>query len=161
MSIADLLAVLLTGNGLAAIGAMIAIGVSGLVVAYALQISGQSAIGATLEKEKLFGRFLTLQLMPQTQLVYGLIAAILIANAIRGGGLTVEQGWICVCAGLAVALTSVSAIFQGMLSASSIGSVSRNEKLLGKMVVYIVTTEIAALFGLVVAFMLLNFGGIL
>jgi len=160
MTIAELLAILLTGKSLAAVGAMLAIGVSGLCVAYALQISGQSAIGATTEKEKMFGKFLLLDVLPQTQLFYGFIAAILMVLAIRSQDITVEQGVVCVAAGLAVAITSISSIFQGMLAASSIGSVARNDKVLSKMLVYVVMTEIAALLGLIVAFVMLNSVGL-
>ncbi|MFH1404444.1 MAG: V-type ATP synthase subunit K [Candidatus Altiarchaeota archaeon] len=154
-------ALIFSGNGLAALGAMFAIGISGIAAAYALQISGQSAIGATTENEKLFGKFLVLDLMPQTQLIYGALGAILIVLGIRRGDLTIEQGFICLSAGLAVGLTSISAVFQGMLAASSIGALARNEKIMGKLIIIIVMTEIAALFGLLVAFMMLNFGGIL
>ncbi|MFH1835968.1 MAG: V-type ATP synthase subunit K [Methanobacteriota archaeon] len=146
---------LASGTVLACAGAMIAIVVSGISSAKGLGISGNAAAGVTAEDEKNFSSALILESLPQTQVVYGFIIAILIVVGIMGGNMTLEKGLVSIVAGIIVGFTGLSAIPQGKVAAASIGAVAKNEKVRGKVLVFIVMPEIAALFGFVISILLL------
>ncbi len=67
-----------TDAGLIAIGASIAISVSAIAAAWAEKSIGTAAIGAMAEKESLFGKGLILTVIPETIVIFGLVASILI-----------------------------------------------------------------------------------
>lgn len=64
--------------GLKAIGAGLAIGLTGLASAIAEKDIGTAAIGAMAENESLFGKGLILTVIPETIVIFGLVVAILI-----------------------------------------------------------------------------------
>ena len=151
----------LSGPTLAALGALVAVAVSGIGSAKGLGISGNAAAGITAEQEKNFAMALVLEALPQTQCVYGFIIGVLIVIGIMGGEMTIEQGWYSLAAGITVGLAGLSAIDQGKVAAASIGAVAKNENVKGKVMVFIVMPEIAALFGFVIAILLLTSGNVL
>ena len=64
--------------GLIAIGAGIAVGLTGLASALAEKDIGAAAVGAVAEDEKLFGKGLILTVIPETIVIFGLVMAILL-----------------------------------------------------------------------------------
>ncbi|HNX48064.1 MAG TPA: ATPase [Methanomassiliicoccales archaeon] len=64
--------------GLIAIGAGIAVGITGLASAWAEKEIGSAAIGAMAENEKLFGKGLILTVIPETIVIFGMVVAILL-----------------------------------------------------------------------------------
>jgi len=64
--------------GLIAIGAGIAVGITGLASAIAEKEIGAAAIGAMAENEKLFGKGLILTVIPETIVIFGMVVAILL-----------------------------------------------------------------------------------
>ncbi len=64
--------------GLVAIGAGVAMGLSAIATAWAEKAIGSAAIGAMAEKEHLFGKGLILTVIPETIVIFGLVATILI-----------------------------------------------------------------------------------
>lgn len=64
-------------EGLKAIGAALAVGLTGLASAYAERDIGAAAIGAMAENEGLFGKGLILTVIPETIVIFGLVVAIL------------------------------------------------------------------------------------
>ncbi|MCG7844260.1 MAG: ATPase [Methanomassiliicoccales archaeon] len=64
--------------GLIAIGAGIAVGITGLGSAWAEKEIGSAAIGAMAENEKLFGKGLILTVIPETIVIFGMVVAILL-----------------------------------------------------------------------------------
>ncbi|HIH76014.1 MAG TPA: V-type ATP synthase subunit K [Methanomassiliicoccales archaeon] len=64
--------------GLIAIGAGIAVGLTGLASAFAEKEIGAAAIGAMAENEKLFGKGLILTVIPETIVIFGMVVAILL-----------------------------------------------------------------------------------
>jgi len=151
----------MSGVALAAIGAMLAVAIAGFGSAKGLGIAGNAASGVTGEDEKNFSFALIMDAMPQTQLIYGFIIAVLITLSIMGGSVTVEQGWVSIAAGLAVGIAGLSAIEQGKVAAASIGATAKNPAIKGKALIFIVMPEIAALFGFVVAIMFLIACGVM
>lgn len=68
------------GTGLIAIAASIAITGSAIAAAIAEKSIGTAAVGATAERDELFGRGLILTVIPETLVIFGLVVAILILN---------------------------------------------------------------------------------
>jgi len=65
-------------EGLIAIGAGIAVGLTGLASAFAEKEIGSAAIGAMAENEKLFGKGLILTVIPETIVIFGMVVVILL-----------------------------------------------------------------------------------
>ncbi len=64
--------------GMKAIGAGVAIGITGLAAAIAEYGIGTAAVGATAEKPELFGSVLILTVIPETIVIFGLVVALLL-----------------------------------------------------------------------------------
>ena len=70
--------IFLDAEGMKALGASIAIAVTGLASAIAEKDIGTAAIGAMAENEGLFGKGLILTVIPETIVIFGLVVALLI-----------------------------------------------------------------------------------
>ncbi|WP_094227831.1 V-type ATP synthase subunit K [Methanolobus psychrotolerans] len=64
--------------GLKAIGAGLAVGLTGIASALAEKDIGSAAIGAMAENESLFGKGLILTVIPETIVIFGLVVSLLI-----------------------------------------------------------------------------------
>ncbi|MCQ6963244.1 ATP synthase [Methanolobus chelungpuianus] len=64
-------------EGLKAIGAALAVGLTGLASAIAEKDIGTAAVGAMAENEALFGKGLILTVIPETIVIFGLVVALL------------------------------------------------------------------------------------
>jgi len=149
------------------LGCALAIGIAGISSAIGLALAGSSAIAVTAEKPNLFGKCLVLQVLPMTQSVYGLLIAILL---MMGAGLLGGSGEVTVSSlagigsiwiGLAVGLTGISAINQGMVASSSISAVGRNPDVAARGIIFTVMPETIAIFGLLVGILLMTGLGLL
>lgn len=149
------------------LGCALAISIAGVSSAIGLALAGSSAIAVTAEKPNLFGKCLVLQVLPMTQSVYGLLTAILLmmGAGLLGGGETVMMGSLAgmgaVWIGLAVGITGVSAINQGMVASSSISAVGRNPDVAARGIIFTVMPETIAIFGLLVGILLMTGLGLL
>lgn len=63
--------------GLVAIGAGIAVGLTGLGAGWAEKDVGAAAVGAITEDVNLFGKAMILMVLPETIVIFGLVVAIL------------------------------------------------------------------------------------
>lgn len=147
-----------------AIGAALAIGIAGIGSATGIGIAGASGIGAVAEKPDRFGKSLVLQAMPMTQGIYGLLIAILLlmfGGLLGGGGGDIEFlskpyiGLTAIAIGLAVGLTGISAIGQGITASASIGGAARNPEVFSKGMIFTVMSETLAIFGLLVGILIM------
>lgn len=142
------------------LGCALAIGIAGIASAIGLALAGSSAVAVTAEKPDLFSKCLILQVLPMTQSVYGLLTAILLmmgAGLLGGGSASVTplMGMGAIWIGLAVGLTGLSAINQGMVASSSISSVARNPDVASRGIIFTVMPETIAIFGLLVGILLM------
>ena len=153
-----------------AIGAALAIGIAGIGSATGIGIAGASGIGAVAEKPERFGKSMVLQAMPMTQGIYGLLIAILLlmGGGLLGGGTgDIEMlskpyiGLAAVGIGLAVGLTGISAIGQGITASASIGGSARNPEVFSKGMIFTVMSETLAIFGLLVGILIMVGVGLL
>ncbi|RLF44415.1 MAG: V-type ATP synthase subunit K [Thermoplasmata archaeon] len=150
-------------------GCLIAVAIAGVASAIGLTLAGTSAVAVTAEKPELFGRLLVLQVLPMTQSVYGLLTAILLmmGAGLLGGAAKVDfaaQPWIGTAAiwiGTIVGLTGLSAINQGMVASASIASVGRNPEVAARGIIFTVMPETIAIFGLLIAILLMTGLGLL
>ena len=155
-----------SNKSLVILGCALAIGIAGIASAIGLALAGSSAIAVTAEKPDLFGKLLVLQVLPMAQSVYGLLTAILL---MMGAGLlgdpskvvTPLMGVGAVWIGLAVGLTGISAINQGMVASSSISAVGRNPDVAARGIIFTVMPETIAIFGLLVGILLMTGLGLL
>ncbi len=156
-----------SNKSLVILGCALAIGIAGIASAIGLALAGSSAIAVTAEKPDLFGKLLVLQVLPMTQSVYGLLTAILLmmgAGLLGGGSSTIVtplMGTGAVWIGLAVGLTGISAINQGMVASSSISAVGRNPEVAARGIIFTVMPETIAIFGLLVGILLMTGLGLL
>ena len=150
-------------SGLAALGAGIAAGVSGLS-AIGQGIAASSGIAATAQRDEALGRSLVFSVIPETQAIYGLLVAILIlafSGLLSGSPVaTTATGLAAVGCGLAVGLAGLSAIGQGIAASGGIAAASEKQEIFGKALVFSVIPETQAIYGLLVAILLMTFTGI-
>jgi V/A-type H+-transporting ATPase subunit K len=153
-----------------AIGAALAIGIAGIGSATGIGIAGASGIGATAEKPERFGKSMVLQAMPMTQGIYGLLIAILLlmGGGLLGGGAGDVAflskpfiGLAAVAIGLAVGLTGISAIGQGITASAAIGGSARNPEVFSKGMIFTVMSETLAIFGLLTGILIMVGVGLL
>jgi len=147
-------------------GCMMAVAIAGISSAFGLGIAGSSGVAVTAEKPELFGKLLVLQVLPMTQSVYGLLTAILLmmGGGLLGGGGATLTGWIGTAAlgiGTIVGLTGISAIPQGIVAGASIAAVGRNPEVAARGIIFTVMPETIAIFGLLVAILLMSSLGLL
>ncbi len=155
-----------TGAYLAAVGAGLAIGIAGMGAGIGVGITGATGAGTVAEKPSMFGKCLVFQALPQTQAIYGLLIAIMILMYSgllggAGGDIPIAVGLVAIGCGLAVGLAGLSAIGQGIAAGSGISATAEDPKMLGKGIVFSVLPETQAIYGLLVAILLMNFSGLL
>ncbi|MBN1156275.1 V-type ATP synthase subunit K [Candidatus Woesearchaeota archaeon] len=143
-------------------GAAIALGTAGLSTALGVKAAGIAAAGAVSENKENFKNGLVLQALPQTQTIYAFITALLI---FMGAGLlgteksiTPYQGLAMLGAGILVAITSLSAIMQGLIAASGVVATAKNQEAFVPSIVFAGQSETPAIFGFIASLILLVVG---
>lgn len=148
-------------NVLAAFGAAFGVGVAGIGASTGLGISGSTAAALTAEQEKNFVKILILEVAPQTQVLYAFVISTIIINGILGGNLTVQQGFMCLAAGLLVGISGLTAISQGKAASAAIAAFGRNQNIPFKVLIYVVMCEVSAILGFVTGLLILIGGKVL
>ncbi|MDO9540247.1 MAG: V-type ATP synthase subunit K [Methanocalculus sp.] len=153
----------------------VAVGIAALGCGFAVGLAGLSAIGqgiaaaagcaATAEKPESFGRSLVFSVIPETQAIYGLLVAILImaftGMITRDIVPTLAAGFASIACGIAVGFAAISAIGQGISASAGIATTSEREEMFGKGLVFTVIPETQAIYGLLVAILIMAFTGII
>ncbi len=150
------------GLGLVFAGAAIAaaLGFSGSAIG--MGHAGQAAAGVLGEKPHLFGKMLLMQALPGSQGIYGLVGAFLILNfsGILGGSeipvIDTVTGLQYLMAGIPIGVAGYfSGMFQGIVAASGISMIAKDETNMGRAIVLSVMVETWAIFGVLISFILL------
>ena len=142
----------------AALGAALAVGLSGIGSAKGVGIVGEAATGLVTEEPEKFGKALVLQLLPGTQGLYGFVIGFLIFTKMTSG-MAFEQGLYLLAAGLPIAFAGLwSGIAQGKVAASGIQILAKNEEHNTKGIILAAMVETYALLGFVISFTLVNKG---
>ncbi len=154
------------GAYLALIGAGLAVGLSAIGSGVGVGITGASGAAAIGESSKAkFGRILVFQAFPQTQAIYGLLIAIVIMMGIGAfsgqiKNVPISVGLGAIGAGISVGLAGLSAIGQGIVAGTGIGTTQHEKVSYGKAVVFSILPETQAIYGLLIAILILYGSGL-
>lgn len=153
------------GTALAAIGAGVAVGFAGLGSGIGQGIAAAGSVGAVAEDPGMFGKGIVFTALPETQAIYGFLIAILLlvfSGVMGGGKLAVTAGLVAVGAGAAVGFAGLgSGMGQGITASSAVGAVTEDPGMFGKGIVFTALSETQAIYGFLIAILLMVFGGIL
>ena len=140
----------------AALGAAIAVFLSGVGSANGVGIVGEVAAGLMAEEPEKFGKSLVLQLLPGTQGLYGFVIGLMVLGRLKPD-MSIGEGLYIFMACLPIAVAGYgSAIAQGRVAASGISLLAKNEEQSTKGIIYAVMVETYALLAFVVSIMLLS-----
>ena len=151
------------GAGLVFAGAVISaiFGFAGSAIG--MGYAGQAGAGVASEKPELFGKILLMQALPGSQGIYGLVGAFLILNfsGLLGGGgeeaISTAVGLQYLMAGIPIGIAGFfSGVFQGMVSASGISMIAKDDSLTAKAMILSAMVETWAIFGVLISFILLT-----
>lgn len=124
--------------------------------------AGQAAAGVVGEKPNLFGKMLLMQALPGSQGIYGLVGAFLILSfsgvmgATEALNISTTVGLQYLFAGLPIGIAGlISGIYQGIVAASGVSLIAKDESNMGKAIVLSVMVETWAIFGVLISFILL------
>ena len=143
----------------AILGAAIAVGLAGVGSARGVGMTGEAAAGLLSEKTDMFGKVITLQILPGTQGLYGFIVALVLLNKIGvfSGDIvevTLQQGLSLFAACLPIAVTGFfSAVYQGRVAAAGISLLAKQPTMLGKSMTLASIVELYAILTLLVSFL--------
>ena len=154
------------GTALAGVGAGVAIGFAGFGSAFGQGIAAASSVGAIAQDSDFFARGLIFTVLMETQAIYGFLIAILLmvfSGMLGGGaGLSTAAGVVAVGAGLAIGFAAFgSALGQGIAAASSVGAIVEDGDMFARGLIFTVLMETQAIYGFLIAILLMVFGGIL
>ena len=154
------------GTALAAIGAGVAVGMAGLGSGIGQGIAAAGSVGAVAEDPDMFARGIIFTALPETQAIYGFLIAILLLvfSGIMGTGnsLTVASGLVAVGAGAAVGFAGLgSGMGQGITASSAVGAVVEEPDMFARGIIFTALSETQAIYGFLIAILLMVFGGIL
>lgn len=143
----------------AILGAALAVGLAGIGSAKGVGLTGEAAAGLLSEKTDMFGKVITLQILPGTQGLYGFIVALVLLNKIgvfsgEVVDITLQQGLSLFAACLPIAITGFfSAIYQGRVAAAGISLIAKQPTMLGKSMTLASIVELYAILTLLVSFL--------
>jgi len=142
-------------------GAVIVMVVSGIGSSIGVALAGQAAAGVMTEDPEKFGRMIPLVGIPGTQGFYGFLIGFLVLNKLNllAANIkypTLSQGIeiLSICTVVSL-VESISAVWQGKVSVSSIYIVAKKPEEAGKALVLPIFVEIYAILGLATGFLLL------
>ena len=154
------------GNGLALIGAALAVFLAGSGSSIGIGHAARSATGVLTDKPERYGLNFIMVVLPGTQGFYGFLAGFLVLLNMNffGAGdvvqLTWQQGLQIIGACLPIAFTGlISAIHQGKVCAAGILMAAKRPEMAFKAgVVYAVMVEVYAVLGLLISMFVILMG---
>lgn len=118
--------------------------------------AGSAAAGAIADDEKKFSKVFVIAVLPATQGLYGFVITIIGLGSVSMG-MEVSQGLAVLGATLPMTVVGmISAILQGLTSASAIMSIAKNDNAGAKMMLFPAMVETYAILSLVITIMLLG-----
>lgn len=145
-----------SGVAFGAIGAALAVILSGFGSARGVGMVGEAASGLMVEEPEKFGKSLVLQLLPGTQGLYGFVIGLLALGQLSAD-MSLAHGFYILISCLPVAFIGWrSAIAQGRVAVSGITLLAKNEAQSTKGIIYAVMVETYALLSFVISLILLN-----
>lgn len=149
----------LTGYHWALLGAALAAILAGIGSAIGITISAKLSAGVLAEEPEKFGGLLVLTALPGTQGIYGFITAIMVVvlfGLLQKTGVPLIVGTRIFIATLPVTINcTVSAIYQGIVSAAGVKAVAKRGDTAGKAIVLPALVETYAVLSLIATIFLL------
>ncbi|MBO3841773.1 MAG: V-type ATP synthase subunit K [Candidatus Brockarchaeota archaeon] len=149
------------------LSAGLSVGLTGLFSGLGIGIAGSAALGAVSERDELFGKSLIFTVLPESIVIYGLLVSIVIvrgAGLLGGGGihqLDSVSAYTSLASSAIICVTGGSGYYLGKTGAKAISSLLKDEDSFGKSIVFVVLIESIAIYGLLVAILLLRGVGML
>ena len=150
----------------ALLGAATAALLAGIGSAIGVGIAGEAGAGVVTDDPSKFGKVLILQLLPGTQGIYGLLAAVLTLSQIGllGGSAEVSlvKGLLLFAACLPIAIVGwISAISQGKTSVAGIHLIAKKPEQSGKAMIFAAMVETYAVLALLISILaIVGIGGL-
>lgn len=142
-------------------GATLAIGLAGGGASLGQRMAASASGTLMAEKPEKFGLTLILTVLVETSAIYGLLTAILILARIDAAN-NFFIGLAALSAGLCVGVSGFfTGIGEGIAASASIGAISEKEAVFGKCLVLTVLPETGAIYGLLIAVLILRGAGFL
>ena len=154
------------GTALAAIGAGVAIGFAGLGSGLGQCMAAAGAVGAVAEDNDMFARGIIFSALTETQAIYGFLIAILLLvfSGLLGGGegLSTTAGVVAIGVGASIGFAGLgSGMGQGIVASSSVGAIVEDKDMFARGIIFSALPETQAIYGFLIAILLMVFGGIL
>ncbi|MHA1840023.1 MAG: V-type ATP synthase subunit K [Candidatus Ranarchaeia archaeon] len=145
----DILAIVISG-------AAFAIGLAGAGASIGQRMAASASSLLMAEKPERFGATLILTVLVETSAIYGLLISILILVQIQAA-VTIYHALAALAAGLCVGISGfTTGLGEGIAASASIGAVAEREGVFGKTLVLTVLPETGAIYGLLVAVLILR-----
>ena len=150
------------GLALAFLGAAFATFMACTGSAMGVSMTGQSGAGLLTEKPELAGKVITLQVLPGSQGLYGMVISLLFffsyGPVISGEvPLSTSQGLVLFAAFLPVAFTCLtSSPYQAKVCSAGMHMIAKDDKLTGRVITMAALVETYALLGFLISFFMLN-----
>lgn len=142
-------------QALAVLGAALAAIIAGMGSAKGVGIVGEAASGVVSEDPGLFGKVLILEILPGTQGLYGLLAAIMVMGKV--GGLDLASGAMLLFASLPIAIVGYfSGKSQGRVAAAGCSLVAKKPEQSGKGIIFAAMVETYAILALLISILLIG-----
>ena len=139
---------------LASVGLGLMVGLAGAGSAIGLAISGSCVIGGLKKRPEGFGQMLVAAVLPSTQGIYGFVSFFLYYQKL-GTSITIFQAAIYLGAGIMVGVAClISAIYQGIVCASSVSAIGSGHNTLGSGLVMGAMPEFYAILSLVASILI-------
>nr|WP_231624102.1 V-type ATP synthase subunit K [Methanobrevibacter arboriphilus] len=146
-------------------GAGIAVGFAGLGSGLGQGIVAAGSVGAVAEDNDMFARGIIFSALPETQAIYGFLVAILLlvfSGLLGSGSLDITSGIVAIGVGAAVGFAGLgSGMGQGIVASASIGAVVEDNDMFARGIIFSALPETQAIYGFLIAILLMVFGGIL
>lgn len=147
-------------TALATLAAAMAVAVPGIIAVWGIGVAASASIAAIAEKRSLFGRCLVFVILPETIAIYGLLVSLLIlmgTGVIGAGSITsISQAYSTFYVAGIISITGIAGYFLGQMGATAIKSMLRKEGTFIRTLVLAVLPESIAIYGLLVAIMILR-----
>ena len=150
------------GIMLAFLGAALATFLACLGSILGVSMVGQSGAGLLTEKPELAGKVITLEVLPGSQGLYGMVVSLLFifgyGPVISGDvAISTSQGFVLFTAFLPVAITGLtSSPYQAKVCSAGMHMLAKDSKMTGRVITMAALVETYALLGFLISFFMLN-----
>ncbi|MDP3065771.1 MAG: V-type ATP synthase subunit K [Methanobacteriaceae archaeon] len=153
------------GTALLAIGAGLSIGLAGAMSGIGQGRVAAVSVGAVAEDPSMFSRGIVFTALPETQAIYGFLIALLLivfSGMMAGQAVSTNFGILAIGAGLAIGVAAAgSALGQSNAAVASVGAVVEEPTMFARGIVFSALPETQAIYGFLVALLLIVFSGVM